>query len=55
MFDYNKIINTMESANNLYNNIFTTMFNYNNTNLYGLTSQLILSCIDSINNVIIFS
>jgi hypothetical protein len=50
--DYNKIINTMESANNTYTNIFTSMINYNNTNLYGLTSQLILNCIDSINNLI---
>jgi len=49
--DYNKIINTMESANNLYNNIFTTIFDYNNTNLYGLTSQVILGSIDFINNL----
>lgn len=48
--DYNKIINTMESANTNYLNIFTNMIDYNNT-LYGLTSRQILYYVDTINNI----
>jgi hypothetical protein len=49
--DYKKIIDTIDSINSIYLDIFNEILNKNRTDIYGLTSLNILDNISKVNNI----